>query len=321
MRDILFIAEYLDGELKKYSRELAGKAWELADGGTVTALVIGDSSNDLRGLGGYGVSRVISVINEEISTYRGGFLGHALAEVMERVAPDLVLATASDFGQDVMARAAMRAGVGLAQDCISLDFTDGVLSATRPIYAGNVLSNVTVEGKPAMATLRPNLFSVPESTGAIAEMEFFKPSGGGLGARIVEVVEEEAGMLDLSEAERIVAGGRAIGSAKGFAVIRELADSLGAAVGASRAAVDAGYISQDHQVGQSGRIVNPSLYIACGISGAIQHVAGMRTAKTIVAINKDPDALIFSRSDYGIVGDLFEVVPAITRSIEKRLSE
>jgi electron transfer flavoprotein alpha subunit len=318
MANILFIAECSGGELKKYSRELASKAVELAGDGLVTGLVIGDGGGDL---GGYGVGRVISIQTGEMPSLGGGAMGIALAEVVEGVNPDIVLATASDLGVDLMARAAMRIGVGLAQDCVAIDSSGDGLRVTRPIYAGNVLEDLVIESRPAMATLRPNLFPVPEAGGAGIKVERFEITSCDLGARVIEVVDEEAGMIDLAEADRVVSGGRAIGSAEGFEVIRELADALGAAVGASRAAVDAGSISHDHQVGQSGRIINPSLYIACGISGAIQHVAGMRTAKTIVAINKDPDALIFSKSDYGIIGDLFDVVPAITTSVKKMLSE
>ncbi len=312
MLNILFIAEYADGELKRYSRELAGRAHKLADGGEVIALVVDGGMTDLETLGCYGVPRVISIQGGDC---RGGFLGRALVEVIEDVKPDLVFATASDFGRDLLSRVAMRMGIGLMQDCMSVEFSGEGLHALRPIYGGNVLVRQIVSGKPAMATLRPNIFPLPKASAERAEVEEFSVSASELRTRVIETVDEESEMIDPAGADCVIAGGRAMRSVEGFDVIRELADLLGAAVGASRAAVDEEYISHDHQVGQSGRTVNPSIYIACGISGAIQHVAGMKTAKIIVAINRDPDALIFSKSDYGIVGDLFEVLPAITSLI------
>ncbi|MFH0799897.1 MAG: electron transfer flavoprotein subunit alpha/FixB family protein [Pseudomonadota bacterium] len=324
MSNILIIAEHSNGKLKKYSMELAGKAAELAGkmGGNVTALLIGDGLDALASeLGHFGVKRSIVAAHDGLKSYSGEAYSKVLCDVIAKESPSVVLATASVAGKDMMARAAMRLKTGLASDCVLIDVDGGKIKLRRPIYAGKALMDIMIEGSPQMATLRPNSFPVPAPASNSPEVAQFAADPGPVRAKVTSTLEAEAGMIDLTEADRIVSGGRAMGSSDNFKIIRELAKSIGASVGASRAAVDAGYMSHDHQVGQTGKTVNPTIYIACGISGAIQHLAGMRTSKVIVAINKDSEAPIFSKADYGIVGDLFKVVPAMTEAFKKLLSE
>lgn len=324
MANILILAEHADGKLKKYSLELAGKAHELAQksGGTVVAVLMGDAPEALASeLGRYGVKKVVCPKHADLARYAGENWAKVLADVIAKEPPGIVLATASTMGRDLMARLAMKLKTGLAADCVAIDIEGGNLKLRRPVYAGKALVDVAIAGTLQMATLRPNIFPVPAPAANAPELVPFAADPGPVRARVVSFSEAESGMVDLTEADRIVSGGRAIGSAENFAILKELAKSLGASVGASRAAVDAGFISHDHQVGQTGKTVNPTLYVACGISGAIQHLAGMRTSKVIVAINKDSEAPIFAKADYGIVGDLFKVVPAITKAAKKLLRE
>ena len=324
MADILILAEHANGKLKKYSLELAGKAAELAkgSGGDLLAVAFGSPAESLVAeLGLYGVRKVFLPSHEALSSYSGEAYAKVLCDLVSKEKPSVVLATASTMGKDLMARAAMRLDTGLASDCTAVSIDGGKLKLCRPIYAGKLLAQVEIDGLPQMATLRPNVFPVPSPESSAAEVESFATEPVIVAARVTGTSDAESGMVDLAEADRIVSGGRALGSADGFSMIGELARALGASVGASRAAVDAGFISHDHQVGQTGKTVNPTLYVACGISGAIQHMAGMRTSKVIVAINRDPEAPIFSKADYGIVGDIFKVVPAMTNAAKKLLSE
>lgn len=324
MGNILIVAEHEKGKARRTTLELAGKCRELSVslGGVVVAVAFGDGANALAdSLSGYGVKKLITVSHADLARATGETFAKILKDVVDQEKPAVVLASASPFGKDLLARTAVLAGAGLAADCVDLKVESGKLATRRPIFAGKALVNVTPEGTPQMATLRPNTFPVPASTSGNAEVLSFPVTSLLLRATIKEVKEAERGMVDLSEADRIVSGGRSLSSSENFKIIRELAASIGATVGASRAAVDAGYISHDHQVGQTGKTVNPSLYIACGISGAIQHLAGMRTSKVIVAINKDPEAPIFSKADYGIVGDIFEIIPLLTQEFKKLLSE
>jgi len=324
MSNILIVAEHANGKLKKYSIELAGKASELAKslGGNVTAVLIGEGAKNLTSeLGHYGVSKVIAASHSDLNRYSGEGYTKVLSDIIASEKPAVVLGTASTLGKDLLARTAMRVGAGLATDCIDLKVENGKLTARRPVYAGKAVIDVKFEGVVQMATVRPNTFPVPERQSDSPTITEFSAQPGEIRARVKDVVEAEVGMLDLTEADRIVSGGRAMGSADNFKIIKELAGAIGASVGASRAAVDAGFASHDHQVGQTGKTVNPTLYIACGISGAIQHLAGMRTSKVIVAINKDPEAPIFTKADYGIVGDLFKVIPILTEKFRKLLQE
>lgn len=324
MSNILIIAEHADGKLKKYSLELAGKSHELAvkSGGTVTALLIGDATDVLAfELGHYGVKRVLKVSHQALTQYSGEAYAKVLCDVIYQEKPAVVVATSSTMGKDMMARVAMHLKTGLASDCIDIKLEGNKIFARRPVYAGKAIIDVAIDAIPQMVTLRPNTFPVPPPASDSPEFVALAVDPGEIRSKVVGLTEPEVDAVDLTEAERIVSGGRAVGSAENFAIIRELANALGAAVGASRAAVDAGFMPHDHQVGQTGKTVNPTLYVACGISGAIQHLAGMRTSKVIVAINKDPEAPIFSKADYGIVGDIFKIVPAMTRAVKKLLAE
>ena len=216
---------------------------------------------------------------------------------------------------------AARLDLGLVADCIGFKIDDGTLVLKRPIYAGKAIATVKAKALPVMASMRPNVFPPAAEGASSAAVEKLALPSVNARSKVVEKVKKEAVAVDLSEAKVVVSGGRGAKNAEGFDAIRQLANTLGAAVGASRAAVDAGWIDYSTQVGQTGKTVAPSLYIALGISGAIQHLAGMSSSKVIVAVNKDPDAPIFKVADYGIVGDLFEVVPVMNEEFKKVLSE
>jgi electron transfer flavoprotein alpha subunit len=236
----------------------------------------------------------------------------------------VVLLGATPQGQDLAARVAARLGLGLASDCTAFEVaTDGRLIITRPIYGGRAIATVIEKTTPQMVTVRPNVMMPLEpDTSRTAPVEKLAVETGDIRAKVIDLIQESGRQqVGLSEAEIIVSGGRGLKGPENFCLLEELADVLGAAVGASRAAVDAGWIDHSHQVGQTGRTVTPNLYIACGISGAAQHLAGMKTARYIVAINRDPDAPIFRVADYGIVGDLFEVVPILTAELKKALQQ
>lgn len=324
MRNVFIIGEHSGGKLKPYTIELCGKGRELAaltKGATVVVLFGEGAEKVAPECGPYGVSKVIAAAHTDLSHYSGEGYTTVLCNLITREKPSMVLASASSLGKDLLARAAMRLRAGLATDCVDLKVEGGKLKARRPIFAGKAQVDVMLGGELQMATSRPNTYPLPEKGSGSAEVIVESDKPGTIRAKVKELRVAERGMVDLTEADRIVSGGRSLGSADNFKIIRDLAESIGATVGASRAAVDAGYISHDHQVGQTGKTVNPSLYIACGISGAIQHLAGMRTSKVVVAINKDADAPIFSKADYGIVGDLFEVLPLLTQEFQKLLSE
>jgi electron transfer flavoprotein alpha subunit len=211
---------------------------------------------------------------------------------------------------------------GLATDCIAYQVENGNIVLKRPIYAGKAIATIKPKALPVMLSIRPNIFPPAEANASPSPIEKISVSANTPRARVVEkVVKEQTGEVDLAEAKIVVSGGRGVKGPEGFEPVRALAKSLGAAVGASRAATDAGWIDYSKQVGQTGKTVAPNLYIACGISGAIQHLAGMSSSKVIVAINKDPDAPIFKVADYGIVGDLFAVVPALAEEFKKLLNE
>jgi electron transfer flavoprotein alpha subunit len=269
----------------------------------------------------YGADKVISAQHELLNAYSTEGYCQTVAQVAEAEQPRIILGSASAMGRDLLPRVAARLGVGLAQDCVEANIVDGQqLECVRPIYAGKAYARVRPLMTPAMATLRPNVFTLGEAdAGRSAETTTITPelSAGQVRASVKEVEQSEGQKIELTEASIIVSGGRGMKGPENFPMIQELADALGGAMGASRAAVDAGWIDHQHQVGQTGKTVSPTLYVACGISGAIQHLAGMSSSKFIVAINKDPEAPIFSIADYGIVGDLFTVVPMLTEEVKK----
>jgi electron transfer flavoprotein alpha subunit len=323
---IWIVAEQREGELRKISFELVSEARRLADtlGQPVTALLLGSNIKQKAAqLGKYGADKVIVADDERLATYTTDAYASVLAQLVQAGEPAILLLGASVQGRDLSGRLAARLGVGVAQDCVAFWLDNGNLVAKRPIYAGKAYASVTYKNSvPQMATARPNVFEMnepDESKSAEVVDGQFSLDDSELKTKVVEVVQEAGGKVDLTEAERIVSGGRGMKGPEHFTVIEALADLIEATVGASRSAVDAGWRPHSDQVGQTGKVVSPNLYIACGISGAIQHLAGMSTSKVIVAINKDPDAPIFQKADYGVVGDLFEVVPALTEALKKVL--
>ena len=324
-KDILILAEHANGKIKKYSYELAGIAKSLAEktGGQVHALLVGSGVTAFAGeLGKYGVAKVHVVDSADYANYNAEVYTNALAAAAKAVSPAAVLGTASAIGKDTLPRVAARLGAGYANDCIDAKW-ESSLVVRRPYFAGKVTAAVTLTGEVVLATTRPNTFPVPAAGSGAAEVMALAGSFGATKYKVKEVIKGESDRPDLTEAEIIVSGGRAMKESAAFKILWELADAIGAncTVGASRAAVDSGYAPHAMQVGQTGKTVSPKLYIACGISGAIQHLAGMRTSKVIVAINKDKEAPIFSKADYGIVGDLFNVVPALAKEFKKLHAE
>ena len=261
----------------------------------------------------YGADRVHVFDDAELAAYATESFARALAQVITQEKPTVVLVPYTAMGKDVAPRVAARVGAGLVTDVVKLEVKDGRLEARRPVYAGKALATVRWEGEPQMATLRPNVFAL----GAPEASRKYETVTGAADvttrrARVQSVQAAGAGKVELTEAQIIVSGGRGLKGPENFHLVEELAAALGAAVGASRAVVDAGWVDHQMQVGQTGKTVSPTLYVAAGISGAIQHLAGMSSSKVIVAINKDADAPIFKVADYGIVGDVFEVLPKLT---------
>ncbi len=324
MGNILVVGEHQDGKVKKVTQELVTKAAELAAslGGEVDAVLVGHGIQNPGELGAYGAKKVFVVDTPKLEKYNTEGVTKVLEALIGEAKPSVILGTASPLGKDLFPRLAARIGAGLATDCTELKIEGGKLLATRPIYAGKALIDVKFESDIQLATARPNSFTAKVvQAGANAEVVAKAIDPGPMRAVMKEIVKGASDKVDLTEASTIVSGGRAMKSSENFKILQELADAIGATVGASRAAVDSGYATHDMQVGQTGKVVNPNLYIACGISGAIQHLAGMRTSKVIVAINKDPEAPIFTKADYGVVGDLFQIVPLLTQELKRMLSE
>ena len=323
MACILVFVEQRNGNIRKASLEALSEAKRLAAGAgwSVCAVVAGHGiAAKAPELGSYGAGKVYVADEERLARYSSEGYAAAVREAAARCNPAALLLGATALGRDLSGRVAARLGWGCLADVTKLAVVDGAVVATRPVYSGKALASVDGGSTPAVVTLRPNVFPAEAGSGTAA-VEPLPPVPGDIRAVIKELLAKEGGELDVAEADVIVSGGRGIKGPEHFALIRELAGVLGAAVGASRAVVDAGWIDHAHQVGQTGKVVSPSLYIACGISGAIQHLAGMSSSKVIVAINKDADAPIFKVADYGIVGDLFQVVPPLIEEIRKLKAE
>jgi len=321
---VMTIVEQRDGEIRKISYELVSEGRRLADslGQEVTAILLGSNIKEKAStLGHYGADRVLVADDLRLETYTTEAYVSVIAELVKASDPAILLIGASVQGRDLAARLSARLRVGMAQDCVSFSIEDGNLVAIRPIYAGKVYAKVTFSNSwPQTATTRPNVMTLNEpDTSKSAETidATFSLDDSALKTKLVDVMKDERGKVDLTEADKIVSGGRGMKGPENYKILEELADLIKATVGASRSAVDAGWRPHADQVGQTGKVVSPNLYIACGISGAIQHVAGMSTSKFIVAINKDPDAPIFQKADYGVVDDLFKVVPVLTEEIKK----
>jgi len=315
------------GRPKKVNAEALGEAARLAaqTGGQVEAVWLTDraEADGLGQLAEWGAEKVWLVEAPALAPYRGEVWTPVLAELAGTEQPKAIFGAVTSRLRELMARLAARLGVGLSADSVAFDFRDGGLIATRPVYAGKLLSKVTWAAGPWLATLRPNVFKPRDPrTGKAPVVERPPVTVPQPTMTFVERREEvSTGLPELTEAEIVVSGGRGLKGPENFVVLEELAKVIGAAVGASRAAVDAGWRPHRFQIGQTGRTISPKLYMGFGISGAIQHLAGMRTSKVIVAVNKDPEAPIFKIADYGIVGDLFEVAPLLTREFKRLLEK
>jgi len=321
-KGVWIVAEQRDGALRKVSFELASTARKLADqlGEEVCAVLCGSGiEGKAAELGKYGVDKVFVADGPAFEPYTTDAYAAAVAKVVKENDPSILLLAASFQGKDLSSRLVGKLATGMATDCTDVKIADGKMVAVRPMYAGKCFGEIVVSGSPQMASLRPNVFTIVENAKAGAVTKF-DAGLGELKTKVLEVQKEASGKIDVSEANIIVSGGRGMKGPEGYGVLEELAGVLGAAVGASRAAVDAGWRPQSDQVGQTGKVVSPNLYIACGISGAIQHLAGMSSSKYIVAINKDAEAPIFQKADYGVVDDLFKVVPELTKECKKLLA-
>lgn len=322
--EVLVLAEQREGSLKKISLELLSIGAELAEktGGDLTAVVIGNGVEVLAKTLGEGGAKKVYVAEISDKYYNTEIYTAALTDLIKQIEPAIVLAGATSMGRDLMARTAARVGAGLGTDCTELRIEEGKLVMVRPVYSGKAFTEISVTSTPAMASIRPNSYG-QASLDSSKSAEVVKVEVKDVTPRAVvkETFKTAGDKPDLTEAEIIVSGGRAMKAEENFKILNELADVIGATVGASRAAVDSGYAPHNMQVGQTGKVVNPKLYIAVGISGAIQHLAGMRTSKIIVAINKDADAPIFQKADYGIVDDLYKVVPLLTEEFKKLLAD
>ena len=329
MSEIWVVADLtLDGKVKKVTAEgltvartkLAGKL-----GGQVCGVLLGSGVAGLADeLGKYGAEKVYVVDNELLKDYTPEGYAKALSDLISQYSPDVVITGNSAVGQDFFPRAAASVNAGLTLDASDFDLTeDKRLIVRRSKYSNKSIATVEfLDNKPMMATLRPNVFK-PEESAKSPEVvnATVALSADDIVTKIVSVERKQSTRPELTEADRIVSGGRGMGNGENFSLIFDLADSMGAAAGASRAAVDSGFVPYEMQVGQTGKVVSPTLYVAVGISGAIQHFAGMGSSKVIVAVNKDPDAPIFQKCDYGICGDLFEVTPALSEEFKKLLSQ
>jgi electron transfer flavoprotein alpha subunit len=315
------------GNPKKVTAEVLGEAARLAGqaGGQAEAVWVTDKATEtgLKSLAEWGAKRVWLLENSAFAPYRGEVWTPALAELASREAPRAIFGAVTTRQRELMARLGARLGAGLSADSTRLTLDEGKLVATRPVYAGKLLSRMTWAKEPWLATLRPNVFRAADAvTGAAPQVERPAVSVPSEQMKLVERREESAtGLPELAEAEIVVSGGRGLKGPENFVILEGLAKVIGAAVGASRAAVDAGWRPHRFQIGQTGRTISPKLYLGFGISGAIQHLAGMRTSKVIVAVNKDAEAPIFKIADYGIVGDLFEVVPLLTAEFKRLLEK
>ena len=317
--EIIAFAEQRDGKLKKAALEVVTAARKLGDslGVGVTAVAFSEGTiEDSDSLGAHGATEFLHGQGEGFASYAPGTFAHAIADLAKERGAKAVLLPHSAMGKDLAPRISALLDVPQVSDCVGLEIVDGAIVARRPVYAGKARWSVRSNASTFLGTLRPNVFT-PELSGAPVVASPFSPEPRAARVVLKTTVEPEGEKkIELTEADAIVSGGRGLGGPEHFPVIEALAAELGAAVGASRAVVDAGWRPHGDQVGQTGKTVSPNLYIACGISGAIQHLAGMSSSRVIVAINKDPEAPIFKVANYGIVGDLFEVVPALTKAVK-----
>lgn len=325
----VFVETNEDGTAKNVGIELLtpGKMMAGKQGGALVAVVIGSGVDEaVKAANEHGADKIIVVDGTEYKHYTTDAYAIALVSLVEKYGPTSMLIGATNNGRDLGPRVSCRLKTGLTADCTALDIDDetGNVAWTRPAFGGNLMATIICPNhRPQIGTVRPGVFKKGDVVEAKAEIvkEDLHVAENQIRTQVIELIKEMGGEnVDLEGAEIIVSGGRGVGGPEGFETIKALADTLGATVGASRAAVDAGWIAHAHQVGQTGKTVGPKLYIACGISGAIQHLAGMSGSDCIVAINKDPDAPIFDVADYGVVGNLFEVLPVLVDEIKKSRS-
>ena len=325
---ILTYIEIRDRRVKKASLEALSEAARIAAElrTEAVAVVVGAGAGEHAAeLFPYGAARVWVLENEALTRYSTQDHAQALADLSRKLNPVAVFFSGTALGRDLAPRLAAKLGAGLASDCTEIAVRDGRLEFTRPVYAGKALLTFELTSSPRVASLRPNVFSLARvEAGASGEIisESFAASADRTKAEVVEIVGERGEEIDVAEADVVISGGRGMKGPENFELLRELARLIPkSAVGASRSAVDSGWIGHQHQVGQTGKTVSPNLYMAIGISGAIQHIAGMSSSKFIVAVNKDPDAPVFKVANFGVVGDLFEVIPALRDEIKKLRSE
>lgn len=316
---ILAILEQRDNKLKRTAFEAASLASRLAGELSLEteAVVIGNDVENISEVGKYGIKKVIHFKNDKLTNYSTSAYTKILSNYIEESKAKYIIISGTSLGKDLAPHISARLNAGILMDCVEVKTISGEILATRPVYAGKALIDVKLKSEIKIIVIRPNVFKAEiKDEKATAEIETRNVENPDLKTRVIEIKKSE-GKLDVAEADIIVSGGRGLKGPESFHLVEELADALGAAVGASRAVVDAGWRDHREQVGQTGKTVSPSLYVACGISGAIQHLAGMSSSKYIVAINKDKEAPIFSVADYGIAGDIFEILPVLTEEIKK----
>jgi len=315
MAGILVFVEQRKSEIRNASLQALSEAKR--QGGAVSAVLPGSGIGEAAaGLGAWGADKIYVADDPNLELYSSDGYAEVVVKAVEQAQPSAIFFAGTAMGRDLAPTVAARLGVGAIPDAVGLELDGETFSVRRPVYSGKATTTADTAGNtPQVISLRPNVFAAEESAGA-GEVVALDGLSLSIRAVVKELLEAEGGELDVAEADVIVSGGRGIKGPENFALIKSLADALGGAVGASRAAVDAGWIEHSHQVGQTGKVVSPSLYVAAGISGAIQHLAGMSSSKVIVAINKDPDAPIFKIADYGVVGDLFDVIPPMVEAIK-----
>lgn len=322
-KTILVYAENRDGQLRQIALETLGAARFIADDGdSIRVLVAGSHITEaVSALSTYGADTIYTIEHDDLENYNPDAYMAAIGAVIDRAQPDAVLFGHTAIGRDLAPLVAAYLNAGQISDVNAMDTEGGEAVFTRPLYAGKAFEKRTFQNGPWVVTVRPNNIPAAEAieganASSIEDIPYPAPS---LRSVVKDVVRKTTGKIDLSEAKIVISGGRGVKSADGFKPLEELADLLGGAVGASRGACDAGYCDYALQIGQTGKVVTPEIYIACGISGAIQHLAGMSQSRVIIAINKDPEAPIFKVADYGIVGDLFDIVPLLTQEFRKVL--
>ncbi|MBU8919785.1 electron transfer flavoprotein subunit alpha/FixB family protein [Bacillus sp. FJAT-29953] len=320
-RKVIVLGEIRDGELRNVSFEGIAAAKTVAEGGEVVAVLLGESVGNLAPeMIQYGADRAVVVENPKLASYTPDGFSQAILAVVEQEQPDAIIFGHTALGKDLSPKVASKLGSGLISDAVAIEAAGGNVVFTRPIYSGKAFEKKIVTDGLIFASIRPNnIAPLEKDASRTGEVSSVSVEIKDLRTIIREVAKKAIQGVDLTEAKVIISGGRGVKSVEGFKPLQELADVLGGAVGASRGACDAEYCDYSLQIGQTGKVVTPDLYIACGISGAIQHLAGMSNSKVVVAINKDPEANIFKVADYGIVGDLFEVVPMLTEEIKSLL--